>query len=205
MWDGFVALSASGLESGIVEIGGGDGVFAVRGQQLALRGKERELSALFSEASVTLETVATALLEGASLHSNETLGLSVQSFDQGRVLLAVISVIVATLAAWLWVGNAIVRRLSRLSERMRNMARGDLETRCRRSGATKSGSRQTRWSTSGSRRWRFSVSTSSRNYMGNCERPTRNCSGCRPAWWRRRSWRRWANWCRGWPTRSATR
>ena len=131
MWDEFVALSASGLEPGIAEIGGGDGVFALRGQQLALRSQERELSSLFTEASVTLETVATVLLEGASLHSNETLGLSVQSFDQGRVLLAVISVvsvIVATLAAWLWVGNAIVRRLSRLSERMRNMARGDLET-----------------------------------------------------------------------------
>ena len=48
----------------------------------------------------------------------------------------------ATLAAWLWVGNGMVRRLSRLSDRMRNMADGDLETtretvgRVRHAGAT---------------------------------------------------------------------
>ena len=131
MWGEFVALSQSGLEPEIVEIGGGDGVFAVRGQQLALRDQERTLSASFSEASAGLGTVSATLLEDARVQSNEALGLSVQSFDQGRVLLAVISivsVIAATLTAWLWVGNAIVRRLSRISERMRNMARGDLET-----------------------------------------------------------------------------
>ena len=57
---------------------------------------------MFTEASGRLETATTILLEGARQHSNETLGLSVQSFDQGRVLLAVISVvsvIVATMAA----------------------------------------------------------------------------------------------------------
>ena len=131
MWGDFLALSQGGLEPEIVEIGGGDGVFAVRGQQLALRDQERTLSASFWEASAGLGTVSATLLEGARVHSNEALGLSVQSFDQGRVLLAVISivsVIAATLTAWLWVGNAIVRRLSRISERMRNMARGDLET-----------------------------------------------------------------------------
>ena len=56
---------------------------------------------------------------------------SVRSFDEGRLLLALISVasvIAATLAAWLWVGNGLVRRLSRLSERMRGMAAGDIET-----------------------------------------------------------------------------
>jgi len=42
--------------------------------------------------------------------------------------ISVISVIAATLAAWIWVGNGMVRRLSRMSDRMRNMADGDLET-----------------------------------------------------------------------------
>ena len=44
---------------------------------------------------------------------------SVDSFDRGRVLLAttrVASVLLATLTAWLWVGNGIVNCLSRLSE-----------------------------------------------------------------------------------------
>ena len=131
MWNEFVALSQSGLEAEIAEIGGGEGVFAVRGQQIALRDQELALAASFAKASETLGVVTTVLLDGARANSNEALGLSVQSFDQGRVLLAVISivsVVAATLAAWLWVGNAIVRRLSRLSERMRNMARGDLQT-----------------------------------------------------------------------------
>ena len=131
MWEEFVSLSASGLEPEIAEIGGGDGVFAVRGQQLALREQGLALSSSFADASTTLESVSATLLDAARQHSSETLGLSVESFDQGRVLLAVISIVsvlTATLAAWLWVGNAIVRRLSRLSERMRNMASGDLET-----------------------------------------------------------------------------
>ena len=114
-----------------MDVGGGQGVFAVRGQQLALRDQNRDLTASFGDSSAALEGSIAALLEGAGLHNTETLGLAVQSFDQGRVLLVVIcvvSVIAATLAAWLWVGNAVVRRLSHLSERMRGMARGDLET-----------------------------------------------------------------------------
>ena len=53
------------------------------------------------------------------------------SFDRVRLLLFVISavsVLLATLVAWLWVGNMVVRRLSRLSGRIRAMAAGDLDT-----------------------------------------------------------------------------
>ncbi len=106
-------------------------MFAVRGQQLALLDQRQDLASSFEGASVVLGNASATLLEGARTHSSETLGLAVQSFDQGRVLLVVISivsVIAATLAAWLWVGNAVVRRLSLLSERMRGMASGDLET-----------------------------------------------------------------------------
>ena len=42
--------------------------------------------------------------------------------------MSVASVVAAVLAAWLWVGNGVVRRLSRMSDRMRAMASGDLET-----------------------------------------------------------------------------
>ena len=71
------------------------------------------------------------LVDGASGQSNAHLGSAGRTFDQGRVLLAVISiasVIAATLASWLWVGNGLLSRLSRLSDRMRLMARGDLAT-----------------------------------------------------------------------------
>ena len=131
MWDEVTALSQRGLEAPIAEVGGGQGVFAVRGQQLALLDQRQDLASSFEGASVVLGNASATLLEGARTHSSETLGLAVQSFDQGRVLLVVISivsVIAATLAAWLWVGNAVVRRLSLLSERMRGMESGDLET-----------------------------------------------------------------------------
>ena len=71
------------------------------------------------------------MLEDTRSYASDRLGLATQSFDQGRVPLSVISivsVIAATIAAWLWFGNAVVRRLSILSERMQGMAAGDLET-----------------------------------------------------------------------------
>ena len=43
-------------------------------------------------------------------------------------VISIVSVIAATVAAWFWVGNAVVRRLSALSDRMRAMAGGDLVT-----------------------------------------------------------------------------
>ena len=89
------------------------------------------LSASFDASNTDLENSVTGLTSAASAYSSESLEMAVGSFDEGRTLLtaiSVISVIAATLAAWLWVGNRIVRRLSRMSERMRGMAGGDLET-----------------------------------------------------------------------------
>jgi len=131
MWNEFTALSQRGLEQPVIDAGGGDGVFAVRRQQLLLLEQKQELLASFDEATAALEAASATLLEGARAESSSTLGQALESFDQGRVLLAVISivsVVAAAMAAWLWVGNAVVRRLSILSERMRGMAAGDLET-----------------------------------------------------------------------------
>ena len=131
LWDEFTGLHAAGIDPTIVSLADGQGVFAARGQQLVLKEREAELSASFSDSSAALETSVSALLSGAGDQSTSSLGLAVSTFDQGRLLLtliSVVSVIAATLAAWLWVGNGMVRRLSRMSERMRNMAVGDLET-----------------------------------------------------------------------------
>ena len=131
MWDEFTALSQRGLEAPIAEVGGGQGVFAARGQQLVLLEQKQELSTSFESAGAVLGDASATLVEGSGVYASESLGQAVESFDQGRVLLLVISivsVIAATIAAWLWVGNAVVRRLSNLSERMRGMASGDLET-----------------------------------------------------------------------------
>ena len=131
LWDEFTGLHAAGIDPTIVSLADGQGVFAARGQQLVLKEKEAELSASFSDSRAALETSVSALLSGAGDQSTSSLGLAVSTFDQGRLLLtliSVVSVIAATLAAWLWVGNGMVRRLSRMSERMRSMAGGDLET-----------------------------------------------------------------------------
>ena len=131
LWDEYTKLHAAGVDPAVAALAGDQGVFTVRGQQLALWASIANLTAAFDEASVALESSVSGLLAASRAQSAAALGLAVSSFDQGRLLLTVISVVsvvAATLAAWLWVGNGMVRRLSRLSERMRRMADGDLET-----------------------------------------------------------------------------
>ena len=131
LWEEFTRLHAIGLNPSVVSLADGPGVFAVRGQQLVLEQRENELAALFDDSGMALSGSVQSLLSAAGEQSTTSLGLAVSTFDQGRLLLtliSVISVVAATLASWLWVGNGMVRRLSRMSERMRNMAGGDLET-----------------------------------------------------------------------------
>ena len=131
LWEQFGSLHAQGIDQRVTDLGEGEGVFYVRRQQLALEAGISGLAASFDTASAALADEASNLTTAAEQYSADTLELAVSSFDEGRTLLtaiSVISVIVATLAAWLWVGNGMVRRLSRMSARMRGMAGGDLET-----------------------------------------------------------------------------
>ena len=131
LWDEFSNLYAAGIDPAVASLGEGEGVFYVRGRQLALEATIKSLAESFDASSATLVNSVSNLLEASGAQSSESLTLAVSSFDEGRTLLtaiSVISVIMATLAAWLWVGNGMVRRLSRMSERMRRMADGDLET-----------------------------------------------------------------------------
>ncbi len=126
LWDKFAGLTRNDVDTAL-----GERVYVVRGQQLALRSRSKELAMAFDEASAVLDGSVSGLLAGARTESSSALESSVRSFDEGRVLLAAISiasVVVATLTAWLWVGQGVLKRLSRLSERMRGMAGGDLET-----------------------------------------------------------------------------
>ncbi len=132
LWNEFVTISSAGVDQALADLAGGEnGVFAVRGNHLILQSQIGELSTRFEAASQELDTTVTTLVGSASVRSNEALASAAATFDFGRVLLAVISVgsvLAATLASWLWVGNGLIRRLARLSDRMRLMARGDLET-----------------------------------------------------------------------------
>lgn len=131
LWGELEALAGSGADQAALDLAEDDGVFFVRRQQLALRDQADELGLAFDASSATLQGSVSALLDEARAESSGTLDAALASFDQGRILLALISiasVVAATMAAWLWVGNGLVRRLSRLSDRMRGMATGDLET-----------------------------------------------------------------------------
>ena len=126
LWDEFARLPAAGVDPTL-----GQQTYVARGQQLALRARANALAVNFDGAAAALDESLSVLLAGARAESSATLESSVRSFDEGRILLAVISVAsvtAATLTAWLWVGQGVVRRLSRLSERMRGMAAGDVET-----------------------------------------------------------------------------
>ena len=131
LWEQFSSLHAQGIDQLVTDLGEGEGVFYVRRQQLALEAGISSLAVSFDTASTALADDVSNLTTAADEYSAESLELAVGSFDEGRTLLtaiSVISVLAATLAAWLWVGNGMVRRLSRMSERMRGMAGGDLET-----------------------------------------------------------------------------
>ena len=133
--DEFGALRAEGISPEITQLAEGqrneEGLFDAQFRLIVLRTKSVELSHSLNETSSGMERAVSELLSNANAQSISDINSTVISFDQGRLLLAIISltsVTAATLTSWLWVGNGMVRRLSRMSERMRNMARGDLET-----------------------------------------------------------------------------
>ncbi len=131
LWSEFQAAASDGVDPALGALSGGQGVFWARGQQLALQAEIREHSAAFDESSRALDESVSALLAASRVEASVVLDSAVETFDEGRALLAIVSVasvVAAVLAAWLWVGNAVVRKLSRLSDRMRAMASGDLET-----------------------------------------------------------------------------
>ena len=113
-----------------------DSAYAMAGviDRLVAGPQASEMPALvaeFDQSSNALDDIVGLLVGGAGQYADANLAATVGSFDQGRVLLAticVISVVAATLTAWIWVGNGVLRRLSRVSDRMRSMAQGDLET-----------------------------------------------------------------------------
>ena len=91
---------------------------------------EAAAAALDAEALV-MEGALNSLLAASREASEAGLTEAVRSFDRGRVILLAISgasVLAAGAFAWLWVGRALLRRLSRISERMRAMSRGDFNT-----------------------------------------------------------------------------
>ena len=93
LFEEFAGLYQTGLDPSVASLGEEEqGVLAVRGEQLALRDRSMELAADFSQSSAVAEESVSALLTGAQTQSSEAVELAVSTFDQGRLLLTVISV-----------------------------------------------------------------------------------------------------------------
>ena len=106
-------------------------VYAVWARRLALQDRREAAFLLFQEGLADLSRAELVLQQSTSGANEESVDAAAASFDNGRFYLTAISVVgilAATLVAWFWVGRGVVLRLSRLSERMRGMARGDIDT-----------------------------------------------------------------------------
>ncbi len=112
-------------------IGEGSG-FNILDQELRLVARQQTLLELNRDVSVDMVVEIDGLVSAARANVREASGASTAAALTGRSLLlgiGAISVGGAVLIAWLFVGRLLVRRLQRLSEWMRRMAGGDLETR----------------------------------------------------------------------------
>ena len=107
-----------------------DGGIALRTEELTLAEAQAELLAdnrrLVSELVIQAQDLAGVAGQRAGLAT----GAATDAIDTGRSLLIglnAVSIVGAIMIAWLFVGRVLLRRLARLSERMRAMASGDLE------------------------------------------------------------------------------
>ena len=106
--------------------------FALRAQELALAERQTDLLASNHDLAIELVAEAEGLVSAARASARDATQASAQAILTGRNLLlalSVISVVGALLIAWLFVGRMLLRRLSRLSDRMRRMAGGDLKAK----------------------------------------------------------------------------
>lgn len=118
----FARLRALGL--------GEQGGFAVRNQELTLARDQQALLATNGELIQSLVDEVEGLVTGAQASATNATEAAAQTIGTGRALLLalnIVSVVGAALIAWLFVGRVLLRRIGRLSDRMRAMADGDLE------------------------------------------------------------------------------
>ena len=117
----------------LVELGlARDQGFDLRAQELALAERQTGLLASNHDLAVGLVAEAEGLVSAARANTRNATRASSQAILVGRNLLlalSAISVVGAALIAWLFVGRVLLRRLGRLSDRMRRMAGGDLEAK----------------------------------------------------------------------------
>ena len=110
---------------------GADSGFDMLARQIRLTQRQRELLDLNREIAIDLVTEVDGLIASAQVSSHQATQSSAQAILTGRTLLLAIGAVSiggALLIAWIFVGRVILRRLQMLSDWMRRMADGDLES-----------------------------------------------------------------------------
>ena len=118
----FARLRALGLGEG--------GVFALRTRELSLSTRQQSLLADNQDLAQELVLEVEQLVADAEVAARDATEASADAIGTGRILLSglnVFAIVGAGLIAWLFVGRVLLRRIERLSSRMRAMADGDLE------------------------------------------------------------------------------
>ena len=122
----------------LLELGQGkQSGFDLRTQELGLAGRQRELLERNRKLSLELVAEVEGLVSSASARAQDATLASTQAIRTGRSLLLIlnlVSITGAVLIGWLFVGRILLRRLKKLSGRMRGMAGGDLEAQVEISG-----------------------------------------------------------------------
>ena len=106
-------------------------VFDVTQRRLQIEESQRRLLAENQDLGVALVGEIESLVGAVETDVDVATEASAQAVNTGRLLLVVISVVGilgALLISWLFVGKRILRRVGQLSNRMRALAGGDLET-----------------------------------------------------------------------------
>ena len=116
----------------LIALGLSDGsVFDVTQRRLQIEESQRLLLAENQDLGVALVGEIESLVGAVQADVDATTAASAQAISTGRLLLVVISVVGivgALLFSWLFVGKRILSRVAGLSDRMRALAGGDLET-----------------------------------------------------------------------------
>ncbi len=130
-----------GLESAVnqlLALGNGEqSAFEVSVDRLKIIERQNNLLAQNQTIAVELLEEVNALVDAARAGADEATENSAQTISTARILLVIISVIGvigAGLISWLFVGRVLLRRIGRLSSRMRTLAKGELEEEVEVSG-----------------------------------------------------------------------
>ena len=114
-----------------------DNAFRVAVDRLEIIERQNNLLAQNQEVAVDLLAEVNAFVQAAQAGADQATENSAQTINTARILLVIISavgILGAGMISWLFVGRVLLRRIGRLSGRMRTLAKGDLEEEVEVSG-----------------------------------------------------------------------